>query len=66
MSHRFTRHELYEIVWSEPMKKLAPRFGISACRDRATTQPREDQAIYFRDAADAKCETRNKFKSSND
>lgn len=38
MSHRFSRQELYDLTWSEPMKKLAPRFGISdvalakACR----------------------------------
>jgi len=38
MSHRFTRQELYDLVWSEPMKKLAPRYQISdvalakACR----------------------------------
>ena len=38
MGHRFTRQELYDHVWSEPMKKLAPRFGVSdvalakACR----------------------------------
>lgn len=38
MAHHFTRQELYDLVWSEPMKKLAPRFSISdvalakACR----------------------------------
>jgi hypothetical protein len=26
---RFTREELYELVWTEPMQALAPRFGIS-------------------------------------
>ena len=36
--HSFTRHELYDLVWSEPMVKLAERYGISgnglakACR----------------------------------
>src|SRR5437879_6493971 len=29
MSHRFTREQLYDLVWSEPMPKLAPRFGVS-------------------------------------
>jgi len=38
MAHSFTRQELSDHVWSEPMKKLAPRFGVSdvalakACR----------------------------------
>jgi hypothetical protein len=38
MAHRFTRQELYDLVWSEPKQKLAPRLGISdvwlakACR----------------------------------
>lgn len=38
MVHQLTRTELYELVWSEPMTKLAKRFGISdvglakACR----------------------------------
>jgi len=29
MSHKFTRLELYQLVWSEPLRKLAKRFGIS-------------------------------------
>lgn len=29
MSHKFTRLELYQLVWSEPLRKLAQRFGIS-------------------------------------
>ena len=29
MAKRLSRKELYELVWSEPMKILAPRFGIS-------------------------------------
>lgn len=29
MSHKFTRLELYELVWSEPLRKLAKQFGIS-------------------------------------
>jgi hypothetical protein len=29
MSHKFTRLELYRLVWSEPLRKLAKRFGIS-------------------------------------
>lgn len=28
-SHSFTRQELYDLVWSEPMVKLAARYGIS-------------------------------------
>ena len=38
MAHRLTRQEVYDLAWSEPMKKLAPRFGVSdvalakACR----------------------------------
>ena len=37
-SHTFTRQELYDLVWSEPMIKLAARYKISgnglakACR----------------------------------
>src|SRR5262245_17099883 len=27
--HSFTRQELYDLVWSEPMTKLAARYGIS-------------------------------------
>jgi hypothetical protein len=39
MSHTFTRKELYDLVWSEPMRDLAKRFEISdvglakACRN---------------------------------
>jgi hypothetical protein len=29
MGKRLSRKQLYELVWSEPMKILAPRFGIS-------------------------------------
>ena len=29
MSHKFTRLELYRLVWSEPLRKLAQRLGIS-------------------------------------
>jgi hypothetical protein len=29
MAKRLSRKELYELVWSEPLKRLAPRFGIS-------------------------------------
>lgn len=29
MYHRLTRQELYDLVWSQPMHKLAPRFGVS-------------------------------------
>ncbi len=28
-AHRFTREELYELVWSEPMAKLAGKLGVS-------------------------------------
>lgn len=37
-THRFTRQELYDLVWSEPMAQLAKKFGLSdvglakACR----------------------------------
>ena len=27
--HRFTRAELYKLVWSEPVSKIAPRYGRS-------------------------------------
>jgi hypothetical protein len=33
---RLSRKELYELVWSEPMKILAPRFGISDVALRKT------------------------------
>ena len=36
MPKRFSRKELYELVWSEPMKILAPRFGISDVALRKT------------------------------
>ena len=29
MGQRLSRKELYELVWSEPMKNLSIRFGIS-------------------------------------
>ncbi len=29
MSHEFSRLELYQLVWSEPLRKLAQRLGIS-------------------------------------
>lgn len=29
-SHTFTRQELYDLVWSEPMIKLAARYRIRA------------------------------------
>jgi hypothetical protein len=29
MSHTFTRLELFELVWSEPVKTLAARFHLS-------------------------------------
>ena len=29
MSHKFTRLELYELVWSEPLRKLGQRIGVS-------------------------------------
>lgn len=43
--HRFTREELYQLVWSEPMTQLAKRFGLSdvglakACRRAAIPVP---------------------------
>ena len=36
MPKRLSRKELYELVWSEPMKILAPRFGISDVALRKT------------------------------
>lgn len=44
-THRFTRQELYELVWSEPMAQLAKKFGLSdvglskACRRIAIPVP---------------------------
>lgn len=38
MAHQFTRQELYDLVWAEPMKTVSARFGLSdvglakACR----------------------------------
>jgi hypothetical protein len=29
MSHRYTRRELYDLVWSEPVSVLSSRFGLS-------------------------------------
>jgi hypothetical protein len=29
MTHTLTREELYALVWSEPIQKLAPRYGLS-------------------------------------
>jgi len=29
MSHKFTRLELYQLVWSEPLRKLGQRIGVS-------------------------------------
>jgi len=43
--HRFTRQELYDLVWSEPMVQLAKKFGLSdvglskACRRIAVPVP---------------------------
>jgi len=36
VAKRLSRKELYELVWSEPMKILAPRFGISDVALRKT------------------------------
>ena len=44
MSHRFTREQLYDLVWSEPMLKLAPRCGVS----NATLANRRRAAIIQR------------------
>lgn len=38
MAKRLSRKELYELVWSEPMKILAPRFGISDVALRKTCE----------------------------
>lgn len=29
MAHSFTREELFELVWSKPMSKLAKELGVS-------------------------------------
>jgi hypothetical protein len=29
MTYTLTREELYALVWSEPIQKLAPRYGLS-------------------------------------
>ena len=29
MTHTLTRDEFYALVWSEPIQKLAPRYGLS-------------------------------------
>lgn len=45
MGHRFSRQELYDLVWSEPLSQLAPRLQISnvglakACRRAAIPVP---------------------------
>ncbi len=45
MSHSFTRKELYDLVWSEPMRDIAKRFEISdvglakACRNAEIAVP---------------------------
>lgn len=48
--HRVTRQALFDAVWSEPMSKLAPRFGVSdvalakACQRAGI--PRPDQGFW--------------------
>jgi hypothetical protein len=50
--HRVTRQALFDAVWSEPMSKLAPRFGVSdvalakACQRAGI--PRPDQGFWAR------------------
>jgi len=45
VAHSFTRLELYNLVWSEPMRDIAARFGISdvglakACRNASIPVP---------------------------
>lgn len=36
MASRMSRQELYDLVWSEPMRTLAPRFAISDVALRKT------------------------------
>ncbi|TWA84534.1 hypothetical protein FBZ83_105416 [Azospirillum brasilense] len=49
MTRRFTRTALYDLVWSEPLSTLAPRFGISgvalakACRAAGIPVPERDR-----------------------
>lgn len=43
--HSLSRQELYELVWSTPMSRLAPQFGLSdvglakVCKKYATPRP---------------------------
>jgi hypothetical protein len=37
-----TREKLYELIWSEPIQKVAPRFGMSD-RGRLTFTPRVNE-----------------------
>ena len=43
MTERLNRKELYDLVWSEPMKTLSARFGIS---DVALKKVRADRDPY--------------------
>lgn len=53
-NHRFTRQELYDLVWSEPMAQLAKKFGLSdvglakACRRAAVPVPERGYWAKFR------------------
>ena len=46
MTHRLTRAELYNLVWSQPMQRLARQFGVSdvalakACRRAGIPVPK--------------------------
>lgn len=45
MTHKFTRQQLYDLVWAEPMKSLAARHGLSdtglakACKNADIPRP---------------------------
>jgi hypothetical protein len=52
--HKFLRTELYELVWAEPMSKLAVKYGISdvglakACRRAGIPIPPRWHWAYLR------------------
>lgn len=60
MSHKFTRLELYELVCSEPLRKLAQRFGISdvaiAKRCRRSNIPLTTDAVTTDSCGDCRKE----------
>src|SRR5688500_7652637 len=59
--HRLSREALYKAVWSEPMRVLAPRLGVSdvalakACRRAAVPVP--ERGFWARRKVGARAET---------